>query len=560
MIVRNVCSVVCIVVLACFSRSVAAQDDGVKFGSSNLPVIVIDTHGQSIYDEFKIGADMGIIDNGEGARNDTSDAFNNYQGKIAIEIRGSSSQSFPKKQFSVELRDDLDNDLAASLLGLPEEEDWVLFAPYNDKTLMRDALAYTLGRELGRYAPRVKYCELIFRKTDAHGKAYNSYEGIYVLIEKVKRDKNRVDINKLDPDENTGNDLTGGYILKIDKPSGNSGPGWNSSYPPPNRSQGQLLSFQYEYPEWDEITSQQRQYIQRYIATFEEALAGRYFDDPVNGYAKYIDVDSFVDFFILQEVTRNVDGYRLSTFLHKQRDSDGGKLVMGPVWDFNLAFGNANYCSGWLTSGWMYTFNAECGDDSWLIPFWWNRFLQDYAFRQKVALRWQVLREGVLKTQAIHSHIDSLYNVLNTEAAGRNFERWPVLGQWVWPNYYNGTSFSAEVNWLKQWITKRMSWLDSNMPSVVTGAEDESPVVMLSVHPNPVKDVFSIQYTLRKPGKVRIELVDAMGRTIGEFRKEYAEAGTFEETLEGTGIPAGVFFARVAFNDSPFKIQKLIRK
>ncbi len=160
------------------------------FTSSNLPIVIINTNGFAIADEPKITADMGIIHNGVGVRNNLIDPQNNYNGKIGIEVRGSSSQMFPKKQYSIELRDGLGAGVAASLLGMPVEEDWVLFAPYNDKSLMRDVLAYKLARDMGRYAPRTRYCEVVLN---------GDYLGIYILMEKVKRDKNRVDIANLAP-------------------------------------------------------------------------------------------------------------------------------------------------------------------------------------------------------------------------------------------------------------------------------------------------------------------------------------------------------------------------
>jgi hypothetical protein len=145
--------------------------------------------------------------------------------------------------------------------------------------------------------------------------------------------------------------------------------------------------------------AEQKSYIQKYVGQFESALAGNNFSDPLLGYAKYIDVNSFVDFFIMQEVTKNVDGYRLSTFFHKQRESDGGKLVMGPIWDFNLGFGNANYCTSGNPEGFVLAFNNMCPDDYWLIPFWWKRLLQDPAFSAKVAARWAELRSGLSKNR-----------------------------------------------------------------------------------------------------------------------------------------------------------------
>src|SRR5690606_24210146 len=162
----------------------------VTFTSSNLPIVVINTNGQIIPDDEKITADMGIIYNGPGIRNNITDPFNNYNGKIGIEVRGSTSQWFPKKQYAVETRDISGEDTSVSLLGFPEESDWILFAPYNDKSLMRDVLVYKVSSLLGRYASRSMYCEVVLN---------SEYVGVYVLLEKVKRDGDRVDIKKLEP-------------------------------------------------------------------------------------------------------------------------------------------------------------------------------------------------------------------------------------------------------------------------------------------------------------------------------------------------------------------------
>ena len=238
------------------------------FTSSNLPIVVINTNSQTIVDDPKITADMGIIYNGPGVRNNLTDPLNNYNGKIGIEIRGSSSQSFPKKQYGLELLDNNGATIDASLLGMPKKDDWILFAPYNDKSLMRDVLAYRLAHDLGRYASRFRYCELVLN---------GQYQGIYVLLEKIKRDKNRVNIDKLDPIEVTGDNLTGGYIFKIDKSSGSGGDGWISTHTPPNRSGDQTIFFQYEYPKEENIVPEQKQYIQNYVASFENALKAENF-------------------------------------------------------------------------------------------------------------------------------------------------------------------------------------------------------------------------------------------------------------------------------------------
>ncbi|RAV99579.1 CotH kinase family protein [Pseudochryseolinea flava] len=539
-----------LILLLVFNKIASAQDFvNVPFKNTDLPLILIDPHGQQIVDWYEITADMGVVYNGVGMRNDTAHVFNNYNGKIAIEIRGSSSQMFPKKQYKVELRNSAGEDITAPLLGMPAEADWVLFAPYNDKALMRDVLAYKLGRDLGRYAPRTRYCEVVMKVIDDSNTPHYVYQGIYVLIEKIKRDKNRVDIAKLNPDENTGDDLTGGYIVKIDKTTGDSGGEWYSEHRPHGTTNQTPIRFQLEYPKWSEASAQQKNYIQNHIAKFEDALAGKYFTDPVNGYAKYIDINSFIDFMIIQEISRNVDGYRLSTFFHKQKDSDGGKLVMGPLWDFNLAFGNANYCAGSSLQGWMYDrFNQDCPNDGNFIPFWWRRLMEDPSFERQFARRWANLREGVLSTSAIHQDIDSIYGVLNAESAGRNFKAWPVLGRHIWPNDFVGATFEQEINYLKGWIEDRMSWIDANTP-VITSTDQPVPFnFVFNYGKNPISSEVKFDYTTKVPGQMQILLLDATGRTVTQIEEKHASPGKYFQNIPRAELQPGLHIVKVSFN------------
>jgi len=524
------CTVILFTMMGLGTAGVQAQ----PFTSSNLPIIVINTSGQLIVDEPKITASMGIIDNDPGMRNMVTDPFNNYDGKIGIEVRGSSSQSFPKKQYGLELRNNLGEGINAPLLGMPAEEDWVLFAPYNDKSLMRDALAYKLGRDLGWYAPRTRFCEVVLN---------GSYQGIYVLVEKIKRDKNRVDVNKISPDEISGDDLTGGYIIKIDKESGSGNGGWTSTFLPPNRSSTQTIFFQYDHPKAADIAAQQKNYIRSFMANFEGNLSGTNFNNPVTGYSRYIDVSSFIDFYIANEVGKNVDGYRLSTYLYKQKDSDGGKLHMGPIWDFNLGFGNADYCTKGNPEGWVTNFNTICPQDFWLIPFWWNRLNQDGVYRSKMAARWAELRADKFQTNRITEYIDSVYMVLNAESQQRNFQRWPVLGQYVWPNYFVGSSFLEEVNWLKSWVTNRLNWMDANMPQVITGVGEVADFTV-SAFPNPFNQEITIEYTLINPATFSIELFDSMGKAINTTSESRLQSGTYTLSIPAQQLPAGMYYYR----------------
>jgi hypothetical protein len=527
---------VIIIVVFVNGLAVTAQ----PFTSSNLPIIVINTGGLDIPDEPKMTADMGIIYNGVGVRNNVTDPFNDYNGKIGIERRGSSSQMFPKKQYGIEIRDDLGNGVDTSLLDLPSEEDWVLFAPYNDKSLMRDVLAYKLGRDLGRYASRTRFCEVVLN---------GEYQGIYVLMEKIKRNGSRVDIAKLNPDEISGDNVTGGYIIKIDKETGSTNGGWSSTYPPPNRSGGQQIYFLYDYPDPSDIVTEQKNYIKQYVNNFEAALNSATFNDPANGYAKYIDVDSFIDFFIINEVSKNVDGYRLSTFLYKEKDSDGGKLHMGPLWDFNLGFGNANYCTQGNPEGWVTDFNSICGHDYWLIPFWWNKLYSDGAYRNKLAARWAELRSNQLRTDRILTYIDSVANVLNAESQQRNFQRWPVIGTYVWPNYFVGPTFASEVSWLKNWVSTRLNWLDANMPKLITTVEDGLTEFSVELFPNPFSKEVWINYSLSTSGTLSIEFFDVLGRPVKMIQESRQLPGSYQIHLPSHEFPTGTYYYKASLGN-----------
>ena len=425
-----------------------SEEDSFIYESSinSLPLISINTNGNIIVDEPKVSANLQIK---------KGDSLIEVH-QIGIEIRGSSSQMFDKKSYGFETWDENGEDLDVSLGGFPEEEDWILYGPYSDKSLIRNILIYDLSNAIGQYATRTDFYELEINE---------SFLGTYVLMEKIKRDKNRVAISK-----NKEEDISGGYILKIDKPTGD-GEWYDESFSfsskyMPNGSLGQNKNtfFLYEYPDSDDIDNDQKDYIQSYIHNFENALASEEFKSDENGYRNYIDLDSFIDFFILNEISKNPDGYRLSTFMHKDK---GEKLKMGPIWDFNLAFGNVNYCTGSSPEGWIYRFNDVCPDDTWLVPFWWGRFMEDPAFVSALKERWNNLRTNFFTNSEILQRITSLEeNLKISNAAKNNFSKWLVLGEYVWPNDYIGNSYDDEINYLKDWIVNRLEWLDTEINSL----------------------------------------------------------------------------------------------
>ncbi|MDP4811649.1 MAG: CotH kinase family protein [Saprospiraceae bacterium] len=503
----------------------------VNFTESNLPIFIIETGNKTIVDEPKIVAQLKIIDNGSGKRNRITDLPTGYAGKIGIEIRGSSSQMFPKKQYGFEIYNDAEEGINVSLLGLPKEEDWILNAPYTDKSLIRNALAYKWGSALGNYAPRTKFCEVVIN---------GAYKGVFSLIEKIKRDNNRVNISKLDATTTTGNALTGGYIIKIDKQTGSGGTGWHSPYFPINRKGAQTIFYQYEYPDSDDINAKQKEYIQGYVTDFEQSLLQSNFNDPLKGFRKYIDENAFIDYLIVNELTKNPDAYRLSTFLYKKRDDLGGKLFMGPIWDFDLALGNVNFCANGNPEGFVFEYNSICPEDYWLIPFWWKRMLEDPLFVQRLNDRWKALRKTVYSTEKLWSDIDSMSNLLS-ESQARNFKEWPVLGSYIWPNFYVSKTYNEEIVWLKNWVKLRTAWLDNQFQSKFEEFKVRESGIN-NVYPNPVPDFLTIQTTIYKPGPFQFKIVDQQGRLCYTNNSVETNIGYLEKKIDMTNFGTGIYY------------------
>lgn len=520
------------------------------FTSSNLPIILINTFGQSIPDEPKISAELKIIDNGPGIRNYVTDVPA-YVGNSGIEKRGSSSQMFPKKSYGIETWDASGNDIDTSLLGMPSESDWILNANYSDKSFMRNVLAYQVWQNMGYYATRYKFVEVVLN---------NQYIGIYIFSEKIKRDKDRLDIAKLSPDQNTGDALTGGYIVKIDKTTGSGGSGWTSPYPPYHHPSGQTIFFQYEYPDEVDITTQQKTYIKNYVNSFETALSGLNFSDTTIGFRKYALENTFIDFFLVNEISKNVDGYRISTFFHKERDSKGGKIRMGPVWDFDIAWHNANYCGGDITSGWAYQF--PCTDDYYQVPFWWNRLLQDALFRNRMNCRWLTLRQTILSNAWFDTYIDTMSAQL-MEAQSRNFTKWPILGIYVWPNPapYPAT-YQGEINALKTWIHNRMAWLDSNIFGVCDFTSTNGEIAtsgVINIFPNPVSGLMKINYKSKIDSEARIDIFNQLGIPIYSTTIETGPANELNTSVDMTHFAPGVYITRLTINGNSI-IKRFIKK
>lgn len=515
---------------------------------SNLPLIIIETSGKTIVNEPKITAWLKVVNNGEGIQNGYFDDGTDYNGLIGIEIRGQSSQMFPKKSYSLETRNDLGEGVNVSLLGMPAEEDWILYAPYSDKTMLRNAITYQLGRTMGNWQPRFKFCEVYVNA---------EYQGVYLLIEKIKRDKNRVNINKLEIIDISGDELTGGYILKVDKIQDLSSIEYFYTYPYYRYNNARNYAFTYVYPDYDILGSEQKAYIKSFMLSFENTLNSTNFKDPVYGYKSYIDMNSFIDFQIMNELSNNVDGYRYSTFFHKQRDSDGGKLVAGPLWDFNLGYGNVNYSPlNLATNRWLY---PNYGPNEGYAMHWWARLMEDPNYKQAFYERWTALRSSSFKTDSIMSMIDNMIQELGP-SIDRNFKKWPIIGQYVWPNYnYANYNYSQEINYLKSWVTSRLVWMDANITSL-TGVNDISPAAAskIRIYPNPVKNNLTINLSVIETSLLSVELKDLLGKTI--FYTDYLPTNIGNQTIN-INLPDfnnGVYLLIISQQSEIIGSQKLI--
>ncbi|MGB9415094.1 MAG: CotH kinase family protein [Acidobacteriaceae bacterium] len=378
-----------------------------------LPVLKITTDGGAV-----IGADDYVT--GSIEVQDPKNAQNNYTGTITIKGHGNTTWAMPKKPYTLKL------DSKAPLLGMPSSKSWILLANYDDKSLLRNALAFELADRLGQvWAPRSVFVEIFLNA---------QYEGVYELTEKIDIAKNRLNITEMDDTDNSGKDLTGGYLLEIDVHRGEDFT-WLSP--------GDV---NYGIDDPDPATGQQSTYIENYVNTAEAALYSANFTDPGTGWPAYWDADSMIQWYLDEELMGNNDSvFWSSIYLYKDRNDP--RLYMGPVWDFDISAGNVNYnpivspTQPWLTNS-----------------FYVKRLLEDPAFKADVKTKWAAVKATELDT--LPAWIDQEAAALQ-QAQQNNFQRWPILGEYVWPNSEVANTYPGEVTFLKSWITQRVAWMDT---------------------------------------------------------------------------------------------------
>ena len=399
--------------------------------SSNLPVLLIENfEGGPIGQDQIQTAHMTFFEPGTDDRTWVVNPLK-LETRVGIKERGASTASRGrlKKSYAVESRDEYDKDKDISPLGMPEDSDWILYAPYDlDLAIIRNAFAYEVSNQVGRYAMRTRFCE-VFVNTDGGTLNSNDYAGVYVFMEKIKRGPNRVNVKRLGPEHAAEPEISGGYMLKIDGPDpGDMGFSAGS------------MQIMHVDPKENEITTKQRKWIINYIRNMYQSLVR--FDEEM-GYFNYIDGDSWIDHHILYEFTKNTDAFHHSSYFYKDR---GRKMEYGPIWDFDRSMAGDELHPG-DPVGWSHRYYYG----------WYGRLMANPHFKRRYIERWAILRRDSMSEHNMLSIIDSMAKELD-EAARRNYEKWPLIDA--------KTGFRTEIEKLKDWISQRLAWIDSQYITV----------------------------------------------------------------------------------------------
>ncbi|MEO3404242.1 CotH kinase family protein [Mucilaginibacter sp. CAU 1740] len=388
---------------------------------TGLPILYLTTNGPVVSKDDYVTGSLTVDPNVD---------FQQDQLTIPLQIkgRGNSTWGFPKKPYRMKFSS------KAAMLGMPAAKNWVLLANYDDKTLIRNWVAFDLARRLGAdFTPPARFVEVVMN---------GEFIGNYMLTTQVEVNENRVNITELKSSDNSADKITGGYLLELDERR--DADFWFET------TKG--LPITIKSP--DAITTAQLDYIKTYIQDTENAIFSTDFDDPAKGYAKYINTDSFINWYFTAEIMKNQDSWDFSSiYYYKDR---GGKLGMGPAWDFDLSLGNVDYSVASQPLEW-YTRNAK-----WMI-----RLHQDYNFREKVKKRWNEDIKGKIIKQIL-ADIDSQAAYLELSQR-QNFQKWDILNTYVWPNNVVLGSYSAEVAYIKDFLNKRVAWIDAAINDPANG-------------------------------------------------------------------------------------------
>lgn len=434
--------------------------------ASHLPVISIDTRGQEIPGRYLTDENDGMSHDENGVlltslaadgRETISVSFELFasdeddpaavrlsddpqvDAQAEMRIRGHSSRYFSKPSYQLKFtQEDRVTSEDHDLLGMGDGSSWALHGPFLDKTLLRNYVAMSVFGEIMPYTPEVRLIELFVNDT---------YQGVYVLMETVRRGDDRVDIKKSDP-----NSITTSFIVKRDWLSRDSGT--FRDFLNEIRETSQPLDI--VYPSEDNLTEAQRNWIEREFFQFEKSLYSYDYDTSDYGYWNYIDIDSFVDYFLINELTLNADSGELSTYFYRDL---GGKLAVGPLWDYNNAFNN-------------YMADDYSNYNGFIMmrsPLFFM-LLKDERFVERTIDRYKELRKGALSDETLISTIDSAAAYLEP-ARNRNYLVWgysfdPELvtaNEKLSPDERNPKNYDEALAQLKETLLERTAWLDVNI-------------------------------------------------------------------------------------------------
>ena len=411
--------------------------------SSDLPIVVVNSAGP--IPASLLPGRVAIFEVGDDGRARFTDEPD-FQSNAAFKTRGSSTGGRPKQSLSFEIRDEKGADRRVELLGLPEDSDWILYGAYNfDLALLRNPFIYELSNQMGRYATRSVFCE-VFLNTTEEPLSNAHYHGVYSFMEKIKRGEDRVDVEELQPKHLDEPEISGGYMFKIDRLD----PG-DQGFPGGGRTLGHV------FPKERDVQPEQADWIGSYMDGFWDVVRSPEAADAENGYAAYIDTESWLEHHLINNLAKNVDALRLSTYYHKKR---GQRVEAGPIWDFDRSMGSTDGRDRdpfeWSSSG---------GTDMFGYP-WWRELFADPAFSARYAERWFELREDVFSIENMHAILDDMAAEV-AEAQARNFERWGLLGERTW---------EGQVEHLKNWLSQRAGWMDEQLVPAAEFDRDVGPV------------------------------------------------------------------------------------
>ena len=391
----------------------------VKFSDNGIAALYLNTNGTAITSkDVYVTGTLKLVGNFKDVL---------FDGKTEVKGRGNSTWDMPKKPYRIKL------DKKASLLGMPENKNWVLLANYADKSLIRNEVAFSLSRSIGRpFTVASRFVELYLN---------GSYLGSYQLTQQVKEGPGLVDIEEQQEGTTSLPDLSGGYLIEQDL-FANGEPVYFYT--------AKRMPFVIKYPDEDKINQQQKDYIKNHFQKLEDALYAANFTDPINGYRKYFDVNSYVDYYIVNEVIGNPDAFR-STYLFKKRNDD--KIYTGPIWDFDKAANNDNRLGDQV--------NGLMSNSAFEPKIWFKRLMMDQSFRQRIRSRWNELKPKIQALPAVLAPLEKKLAVSQV----RNFTKWDILKKQSYLELVVSGSYDGEVLYLRNFLNNHIAWLDTKFNS-----------------------------------------------------------------------------------------------